>query len=435
MMTEKDIEKLVESLDVDALIGQMMCFHVGKMTDEELIELIKKTKCGSFFVGAGTAKEKIPFVTEQVKKYTGLPVIIAADVEKGPGHVSQGEVHLPHEMAWGAADDEDLVERAHVAVAERCREIGIHWSFSPLVDINYNHNNPAINIRTVSDVPKQVAKMGAAAVRGLQKKGLMVAGCKHFPGDGMEDRDPHFCTTINSMSKEEWMETFGMVYKEMFKAGTNSVMLGHVALPAYDEKVNEWLGYLPATFSHNLTIKLLREELGFDGCVVSDGICMVGAGAVFPHDRLAIEYVKAGGDVILFPHVEYIDEIKSAIETGEISIERIKESVKRIIRMKDNARLFDDPQDVEKDILHEESLISLADQIGEKSIKVVRDYDEILPVKLNKGDKILIVDLRHSYEPDRYPYNNNLDEIQPELEKRGYVVSRYIHPSRHNEKY
>ena len=434
MLTDRDIEKIIDTMDIDDMIGQMMCFHISKRTPEEMEELIKKTKCGSFFV-SNTTKENISLAIELMNKYTKVPGIISADVEKGPGHVIKGEVNLPHEMAWGSADDADLVERAHIAVAERCRELGIHWNFSPIVDISYNPNNPASNIRLVSDVPSQVAKMGVAAVKGLQRNGLMIAGCKHFPGAGLDDRDSHFVTAINYFSREKWMETYGMVYKEMFKAGTNSIMIGHEALPAFDEESDKWLGGLPATFSYNILTKLLREELGFEGCVVSDGICMIGAAATMPYDRLAIEYVKAGGDVILFPNNEYIDEIKGAVASGEISVERIKQSVRRIIRMKDNARLFEDQKEVEKDILHEESLVELADAIADKSIKLVRNYNDIVPAKLNKGDKILIVNLRHSRDPETAHYVNDLDDIQPELEKRGYVVSSYVNPSRHEEQY
>ena len=191
--------------------------------------------------------------------------------------------------------------------------MGVHWTFSPIVDINYNMNNPVTNIRAISDRPELVDKIGKAAVCGLQKNGLMAAGCKHFPGDGVDDRNQHFCTTVNNFSKEEWMNTFGYVYKEMFKAGVSSVMVAHISLPAYDEKMNDWVGYPPASLSYNLQTKLLKEELGFEGCIVSDALSMVGACACVDYDRLAIEFVKAGGDILLFPLRSYFDEILGAV--------------------------------------------------------------------------------------------------------------------------
>ena len=430
MLTEREIDKILDGLTEDEMIGQMMCFQlVGKWSDEQLEELVKKTKPGSFFV-AGVSKEKIHYVTELMNKYTKLPGMIAADVEKGPGHVVENEVDLPHAMAWGACDDAELIEKAHAETARRCRELGIHWTFSPQVDINYNMDNPSVNIRTISDVPNQVAKIGSAAVKGFQKDGLMIAGCKHFPGDGVDDRNQHFCTVVNNLSADEWMDSFGKVYKEMFRAGVASVMVAHIALPAYDEKINEWLGYPPASISYNLQTRLLREKLGFDGCIVSDALCMVGASAVVPYDRLSIEFVKAGGDVLLFPLPEYIDEIKSAIASGEITIERIKESVRRIIRMKDRARLFENREKVLKSIVHQDDLQKLADEIGEKSINLIRDYGKILPLKLRKGDKILIVNIRKSKEPSNSHYACDLDDVEIELKNRGFEVVSYVNPVR-----
>lgn len=430
MLTEREIENIVNSLTEEELIGQMMCFNLtDKYSNQEWEELVKKIKPGSFFV-AGNTKEEIRFVTDLMNKYTKVPGMIASDIERGPGCMIEGEVALPHEMAWGACDDAALVEEAHAATAERCRELGIHWSFSPIVDINYNKDNPATNIRAISDVPEQVIKMGTAAVRGLQRDGLMVAGCKHFPGDGVDDRNQHFCTVVNDLSAEEWMDSFGRVYKEMFKTGTASVMVAHIALPAYDEKINEWLGYPPASISFNLQTRLLREKLGFEGCIVSDALSMVGAAAVVPYDRLSIEFVKAGGDILLFPLPEYVDEIKSAIAFGEITIERIKESVRRIIRMKDKARLFENQEEVLKGIAHKGNLQQLADAIGEKSIHLVRNYGEILPLQLNKGDKILIINIKKERDSSNAFYVCDLDEVETEFKNRGFEVMSYVNPRR-----
>lgn len=104
--------------------------------------------------------------------------------------------------------------------------------------------------------------------------------CKHFSGDGVDDRNQHFMTTVNSLSADEWMNTYGKVYKAMIEAGTQAIMVGHIALPAFDEKINDTVGYLPATLSKNLMTGLLKGKLGFDGCIVSDAMCMVGVAVI-----------------------------------------------------------------------------------------------------------------------------------------------------------
>ena len=142
--------------------------------------------------------ENIAF--EGVKR---VAVKVAADVEKGPGCAMEGEELLPFPMAWGAADDAHLTELAGEATAAIAQKNGIHWTFAPIVDLNRNPDNPVTNIRAISDSPEQVIKIGGAYMRGLQKENRMVACCKHFPGDGMDDRNQHFCTTINHLSKEE----------------------------------------------------------------------------------------------------------------------------------------------------------------------------------------------------------------------------------------
>lgn len=431
MLTNNQIEELLESLTLDEMIGQMFCYNLIQDT-EELEKNIRETHAGSIFT-AGRSKEQIAYGTELLNKYSKIPGMVAADIEAGPGHVVPGEVRFPHEMAWGACDDPELIERAHETIAIRCRELGIHWSFSPLVDINFNKDNPVVNIRTISDRPKTVAEIGAAAVRGCQKNGLIAAGCKHFPGDGVDDRNQHFCTTVNSLSKEEWMNSFGHVYKEMFKAGTASVMVAHIALPAYDEKLNDWLGYPPASLSYNLQTKLLKEELGFQGCIVSDALSMVGACACVDHDRLAIEFVKAGGDILLFPLREYFDEIKGAVESGEIPIERIKDAARRVLTLKNKVRLFENQEEILKEFDLKENLVNLenaAKEIAEQSLCLERNYGNIVPLKVKPGDKILIINLKKDKEREKAFYACDLDVVEEELKKRGFHVVSYVLPRR-----
>lgn len=432
MLTDKQIEELLDSLTLEEQIGQMLCYLLSENKMDELEQNIKETHAGSVFVG-GNSKEVIARATKMLNQNAKVPGMIAADVETGPGHIFPGDTQLPHEMAWGAADDDELIERAHRATAIRCREMGVHWSFSPIVDINYNMNNPVTNIRSAGDRPELVARMGTAAVRGLQKDGLMAAGCKHFPGDGMDDRNQHFCTTVNSLSKEEWMNTYGYVYKEMFKAGTSSVMVAHISLPAYDEKMNDWVGYPPASLSYNLQTKLLKEELGFDGCIVSDALSMVGACACVDYDRLAIEFVKAGGDILLFPLRSYFDEILGAVKSGEIPEERIRDAARRVLKMKNKIRLFEEQEEILRGVDFEANLKELekvAQEIAEKSICLERNYGDILPLKLQPGDTVLLINIKKDKEKEKAFYACDLDIVEEELKKRGYRVLSYVNPSR-----
>ncbi|MBQ9129457.1 MAG: glycoside hydrolase family 3 protein [Clostridia bacterium] len=192
MNTEK-IEKLLDSMTVEDLCGQLLNYNIAPATPlEELEGLFRRTRPGGVFFGGNTDPARIAAVTALVNRYTKAPVIVSADIENGPGCCIKDAPYIPYPMSWGAADDEALIERAGRITAEMCRKAGVHWSFAPVVDINYNKDNPVTNVRAISDKPEQVAKMAGAYVRGMQRDGLMVAGCKHFPGDGMYERNHHF---------------------------------------------------------------------------------------------------------------------------------------------------------------------------------------------------------------------------------------------------
>lgn len=415
------IEKILDEMTLDDLCGQLMNLNVkGDKDIAKFEEKVKRVRPGAIFV-SNTDSDGIKTYADIINQYTRVPVIVSADIENGAGCALWGEETLPEPMAWGACDDEGLIERAGRITGEICRKNGIHWNFAPLVDINYNKDNPVVNTRAVSDSSEQVARMAGAYVRGMQTDNMMVAGCKHFPGDGTDDRNQHFCTTINPFSKEEWMETYGYVYKKMIEAGSASVMVAHVALPCVEDETDPVLGPKPGTLSYNIMTKLLREELGFEGCIVSDAMSMVGACSMCPPDRLAIEYIKGGGDVILFALEKDFDCLKNAVESGEISIERIKASARRMLQMKMRAGLL---AGKEAEITVSEGINEVAAEIAEKSITVVRNTQNLLPLKLRDGAKILIVNFQmHS---SNVPYVKSLETVTEELEKRGFSVEVHM---------
>ena len=295
------IEEILKSLSMEDMVGQLLCYDISPKDDPcEVEKVLSEIKPGGLFLTDMTA-EQIRAYTDMANKYTKVPVIIASDVEHGPEIVVKGTGELPLPMAWGACNDEKLLKRAGEETAKICRKNGVHWTFAPVVDLNKNFRCPECNIRAVSDSPEAVVRIAGAYLEGIEKNGLMVAGCKHFPGQGMDERNSHFCTTENPLSKEEWMATYGYVYKEMIQKGAASIMIGHGALPAFEKDNDFLLGPPPAILSKSLMTDLLKGELGFDGCLVSDAMSMVGATARSALDKLAVRFINAGGDVVLFP--------------------------------------------------------------------------------------------------------------------------------------
>lgn len=430
MINNEFVQRIVDDMSVEDLCGQLMDIHISRYKDiEEFERVVKKIRPGGLFVGGGSATEQIKNHVDIVNKYTKVPVIVSADIEYGPGCCLKGEAYLPQPMSWGACDDEALIEKAGRVTGEICRRNGIHWSFAPVVDISYNKDNPVVNTRAASDKPEQVAKVMGAYVRGMQNNGMMVAGCKHFPGDGVDDRNQHFCTTVNSLSKEEWMNTYGYVYKKMFEQGAASVMVAHIAFPAIEDEIDPVLGAKPGTLSYNIMTKLLKEELGFEGCLVSDAMAMVGTSVMCPPDKLAIEFVKNGGDMLLFPLERDFDYLVAAVKNGELPIERVKDAVKRILTMKMRARLFEDEEEVLKTVENSGDIEQISNEIAEKSITLIRNTQNLIPLKMKKGSKFLIINMQRNRDDMGIPaYMRHIDVLTEELKKRGFkadVVSGY----------
>ena len=440
-----DIKKLVDNMSIEELCGQVLSYDIQPGdTEEETLEVIEKIMPGSLFV-CGVQKETVEelmpkfekdkeFQRKATARAGGIPCIMAADVEHGPGSFCQPLPELPNPMAWGACNDEKLIERAGELTGRICRKLGIHYIFGPVVDLNMNFYSSAISIRAVSDDADRIIRLAGAYMRGVQKNGYLAACGKHFPGDGLDERNSHFMTTVNSLSKEEWMATYGKVYKELFKQGLASVMVGHISCPAFQSDEIDEYGALPGTFSKQLLTDLLKGELGFEGCVISDALSMIGACACMDLDKLAVAYFKAGGDMLLFPEVEDHQRLVDAVKSGEIPIERMRDAATRCLKLKEKVRLFESAQAIEEEIgdISEDivELENLAQTIADKAVKIVRNNEGVLPIKKEKGKVLLVKFGGHFFNKE--PLNTAFEFIEKEFETQGWeVTSLFFAKHRH----
>lgn len=416
------LQETIAALTTEELCGQLLCLDVYEKDDPAEVEkVISRIKPGGIFVSAMPA-EKIKLYTDMANKYSPVPVIISADVENGPENGVKGGGLLPYPMAWGACGDENLIREAGKITARICRENGIQWTFAPIVDINYNFRSAETNVRAVSDDPDAVIKYAGAYSDGLRSENLMVTGAKHFPGGGLDERNSHFCTTVNPLSKEEWLNTYGKVYREMIARGAESIMVGHYSLPSFmpDEEKG-----LPCVLSKSLMTDLLKGELGFGGCIVSDAMSMIGACAASDADKLAVNYLKAGGDMVLFPEDGDYEKILAAVLSGEISKDRFLDAVKRVLTLKEKAGLFDK----EKTVPHagKAELSAVSQKIADKSITVVRDEKNIIPTNIKRGDKILAVIVAEPFWHGEVKISD-YEPFKEQAESYGIAVDFLINP-------
>ncbi len=341
-------------------------------------------------------------MSEQVRQYRShstIPPLFASDLENGSGSMIPGLTALPHLMAVGAADDDELAYEYGRATAVEAKAIGINWTFAPVADLNRNRFNPIVNARSISDEPKQASRLLGRVVQGMQAHGL-AATAKHFPGDGEDYRNQHFVTSSNELPFEEWKQLHGAVFQSLIDQGVAAIMTGHITLPAYQQSKQDGF-LLPATLSEELTTHLLKNEMRFEGVVVSDALIMGGFLGWYDRAQAEVECFRCGTDMLLFPTLGYIDALEQAIESGEVSMERLDDAVERIWKMKERFGLFESPapqlsqltelqQPSNKPTEPNSIAISAATRMAERSLTLLSNRAQLLPLPQSNPSMLVV---------------------------------------------
>jgi beta-N-acetylhexosaminidase len=351
-----------------------------------------------------------------------IPLVVASDLEAGAGHFVRGGVPFPDALAVAAADDGQLAYTLGAAAAREGREAGIHWALAPVVDVNLNPDNPIANTRSLGDDPQRVARLAEAIVRGMQAHGL-AACAKHFPGDGVDDVDQHTVTSVNTLSRQEWHRLSGLPFRRAIDAGVWSVMVGHIALPAWDASQNACGVYRPASLSPTLVTGLLRGELGFQGLIVTDDMNMGGVAGYAKRRERTAACIAAGCDMLLFPKLpdDYV-ALLEAVRAGVLSEARLDDAVRRILTFKARLNLHAGELFGPAVTAAERQAFAAASrQIAAAAIVKVRDLHGTLPIRhLQPGAKVLTITLASDAQ--------DVPEVDSALRERGYRVDHLYNP-------
>ena len=426
-MSEK-VNTLLNDLTLEEKVGQTLCWNVAGRPLRQIEKTLKTYPVGSVF-HAYARSDYTRRVTELADRVLKTPIITCMDLVNGAGCRLQTESTLfPWQLAVGAADDEGLAEEMGRITAREARAAGVHWTFGPIVDLSYNRDNPMMHMRTFGQDPERVTRMARAFIRGAQRERLIAATAKHFPGDGIDDRDSHICTSINSLDEEEWFEKYGYVWKSVIEEDVWAVMSGHIALPWIDPADN-YLGPRPATLSHKIQVELLKERLGFEGVIISDAIPMIGFCSHGSFEELVPENIASGSDMVLWAEPERdMPAVLKAVEEGKLSEERLNDAVRRVLTLKEKLGLLDNSVTVPE--VSEEQRIeyaAVANKVGEKSITIVRDELNQLPVHIQPGAEVLTVTCQF-HEPVRGVVQE-LTHVDNELRSRGFHVTHLLNPN------
>ncbi|HGT1778476.1 TPA: glycoside hydrolase family 3 protein, partial [Enterococcus faecium] len=331
------IEETIDAMTLEEKIGQLFV-NMGSSRDKNyLSSMVNQYHIGAVRYNPGTADEVYDqnYILQTESK---IPLLIAANTEAGGNGACTDGTEVGVEVKIGATNDAKYAYELGRVSGIEASAIGCNWSFAPIVDINRNWRNPIISSRSFGQSPDKVLELSLAYMKGIQESGILPAA-KHFPGDGIDERDQHLSFSINSLSTEEWDNSFGKVYSGLIEAGLPSIMAGHIHMPAYSKHFNLDLkdeDLLPATLSKELITDLLRGKLGFNGLVVTDASHMLGMTGAMKRSELLPTSIAAGCDLFLFfndPDEDF-NYMMEGYYKGIISEERLRDALRRILGLK-----------------------------------------------------------------------------------------------------
>jgi beta-N-acetylhexosaminidase len=389
------VDSVLSTLTLEEKVAQMIMLRVPGYylsTDGDLFDrLVRKVtvrKVGGLILTQGDVFESV-MTLNALQRLAPLPLLVAADFEKGIAMRIRRGTSFPDAMALGAARKPDLALRMGKAIALEGRAIGVHENYAPVADINTNPANPAINTRAFTDDPVLDSSLVAAFVRGCLEGG-QIPTAKHFPGHGDTGDDSHLTLPVLSLSRSRLDSVELKSFRSSIDAGVPAVMVGHLLVPALDS-LNR-----PASLSPAVIQSLLRTSMKFTGLVVTDALEMRGVTRGGRPGDVALLAVKAGVDVLLVPPDEddAMSSIVAAVTRGEIPVSRIDESVRRILEAKrwaglDRNRLVD-PGAVAA-VVGSRKHLALAREIGRSGITVLKNEGDLLPLPLNSNKRIAVV--------------------------------------------
>jgi beta-N-acetylhexosaminidase len=394
---EKWAEKTLRKLSPEEKVGQLFMIWVRaqflNVDSADYVQLrddIRKYHIGSFCM---TVRYDPPFLYRSepyeaaallngLQQDSKLPLLIAADFERGVSMRLSGATVFPTAMAFGAAGKLDYAEAFGRISAQESRAIGVHWNFFPVADVNSNPANPIINTRSFGEDPQQVGDFVSAYIRGARANGMLTT-VKHFPGHGDTATDSHLSVAqvTGDMARLQAVEL--RPFRQAIEAGVDSVMVAHVSAPALDPDPNH-----VATVSPTIVTGLLKNQLGFKGIVVTDALDMAGLTSLYSANvgRAAVDAFKAGNDLLLIP--ADLDgsyrSVLDAVRSGEIPQAQLDASVLKLLKAKaslglEKNRLVD--LSSLTTLVGKPENVAVGQQISDDAVTVVRDNGKILPLK------------------------------------------------------
>jgi beta-N-acetylhexosaminidase len=400
---ERWAEKTLRKLTLEEKVGQVFMIwcrasflNVENPEYLQWLEEIQKYHVGSFamtvHVDGPYLLRSEPYeaaeILNRLQSESKLPLLFGADFERGVSMRLLGTTILPHAMAFGGDGKIEDAETFGSITALEARAIGIHWNFFPDADVNSNPANPIINTRSFGEDPKQVGDLVAAYIKGAHEGGMLTTA-KHFPGHGDTATDSHLGVASVNVDRAHLDSIELPPFRQAIAAGVDSVMVAHVTVPALDSDPNH-----VATISPAIVSDLLEKQLGFKGIIVTDALDMAALTRLFANTvgRAAVEAFKAGNDVLLIPadFPASYNAMLQAVQSGEISRERLDRSVLKILKTKASLGL-QEARTVDlkalANLVGKPGNLAFGQQVADAAVTLVRDNGKVLPLKSSRKNQ------------------------------------------------
>lgn len=473
---ESNVDSIMSKMTLEEKIAQMITVSAENWNDEnftimedKVAEIIATSSVGGVILFAENIQDTqqvveltTAFQNASLKSKNKIPLFISTDQEGGEVVRLKYGTSLPGNMALGATNNAQYAYDAGSILGSELSALGINVDFAPSLDVNTNPQNPIIGLRSYSSEPSVVAKLGVQTINGIKSRDI-IAVAKHFPGHGDTHTDSHTGLPVVDKSLKEIEECELVPFKSAIENGVDMIMTAHIQFPQIEKAtaVSEVTGkeiILPATLSKTIITDILRDKMGYNGVITTDAMNMGAIADSFTASQACILAINAGVDMLLMPVslanesserelTDLIGNIKSAVKDGRIKEERINESVKRILQLKEKRLILNYKAPTVENALQvvgSQANHEAEDNISTSAITVLKNENNTLPFKPEAGQKVVLIsaysdeipcfdyamskmiskNVIPNVEYEKYYYNNgnSLDEILTAVSGADYAV-------------
>lgn len=434
---EETLANLSDEHKVGQLFFNLFTFGPDPFSGNDLTnaEILAKYNIGGARYHGGTS-DQVQELLNSLQADSQVPLLIAANCDAGGNGACSDGTYIASGAQCEASGDEQVAYNAGLVSAREESALGVNVNFDPCVDILMNWRNTIVNTRAYGTNADDVITYTNAYVRGLRDGADVVCCIKHFPGDGTEERDQHLVLGVNELSVEEWDDSFGRVYRNHIDNGVEMIMAGHIALPHYSKKLDPTLDdrdILPATLAPELLQGLLKEQLGFNGLVITDASHMLGMTSAMRREDYVPSAIAAGCDMFLFFNNmgEDFGFMLEGVRKGVITAERLDDAVRRVLGLKAKLRLHErqasgtllkTPDDLS--VVGCEEHLKMRADAADKGITLVKNTLDQLPIRPETHKRLRLYYLTSGEASAIYSTDDKtLNRIVDELTKRGFEVT------------